>query len=262
MPQFMAKCNFKTQYHKTKKVNYCEEDEIINSPHSCTTLECNPYHTDKDGEIYLSRRKPDTGTQYRHEKKDDVKGFIPKPVARPEYDTVYQHQGMLLQNLHRWYLYIVIRLPHLADLDQRIPEFPDCDNYGIHWASNPKLQHDDIKINDNALHQQLCTRFKADYLEEMDIIHQVKARLEKKINETLPALLPNKIIQTLKGLVTATGTNAQLHFGSRKKRALPVMAILQAGAAIGGALIKGINALVDTKELHHLTTQLKWLQQM
>ena len=39
----------------------------------------------------------------------------------------------------------------------------------------------------------------------------------------------------------------QLHFGSREKRAIPVMVILQAGAAIGGTLIKGINALVDAK---------------
>ena len=39
----------------------------------------------------------------------------------------------------------------------------------------------------------------------------------------------------------------QLHFGSREKRAIPVMAILQAGAAIGGTLIKGIIALVDVK---------------
>ena len=47
-------------------------------------------------------------TQYRHEKKEDTAGFIPKPIARPEYGTVYQHQGMLLQNLHHRYLCIVI----------------------------------------------------------------------------------------------------------------------------------------------------------
>ena len=41
-------------------------------------------------------------------KKEDIAGFIPKLIARPEYGTVYQHQGMLLQNLHRRYLYIVI----------------------------------------------------------------------------------------------------------------------------------------------------------
>ena len=64
---------------------------------------------------------------------------------------------------------------------------------------------------------------------------------------TLPALLPNKIIQTSKELVTSTGLKGQLHFDSREKRAVPVMAIVQTGAAIGGTLIKGINALVDVK---------------
>ena len=101
--------------------------------------------------------------------KDEVKGFIPKLVAQPEYSTVCLHQNMLLQNLHRHYLYIVIRLPKLKDLEQRIPTFLNCDNYGIQRSSNPNLTSDDIKLYDNALHQQLCTRFKVDYLEEMDI---------------------------------------------------------------------------------------------
>ena len=69
------------------------------------------------------RWKRDTDIQYRHEKKEDVMGFIPKPIAHPEYGTVYQHQGMLRQNLLHRYLYIVIRLPHLKDLDHKIPSF-------------------------------------------------------------------------------------------------------------------------------------------
>ena len=71
--------------------------------------------------------------------------------------------------------------------------------------------------------------------------------MEQKINVTLPALLLNKIIQTSKGPMIAMGLKWQLHFGSREKRAVPVMAILQAGTAIGGTLIEGINALVDAK---------------
>ena len=100
------------------------------------------------------------------------------------------------------------------------------------------LTIDNVKLNDNALHQQICTCFKIDYLEEIDIIKQTKKQIEQKINGTLPALLPNKIIQTSKGPATTTGMKGQLHFGSREKRAIPVMAILQAGAAIGGTLIK------------------------
>ena len=50
------------------------------------------YRTPRDGEIDIMRQKRDTGIQHRHEKKEDVTGFIPKPIARPEYGTVYQHQ--------------------------------------------------------------------------------------------------------------------------------------------------------------------------
>ena len=74
---------------------------------------------------------------------------------------------------------------------------------------------------------------------------------------TLPALLLNKIIQTSKGPATATGLKWQLHFGSREKRAVPVMAILQACAAIGGTFIKGINALVDAKRAKSFNNALK-----
>ena len=49
----------------------------------------------------------------------------------------------------------------------------------------------------------------------------------------------------------------QLHFGSREKRAVPVMVILQAGAAIGGTLIKGINPLVDAKRAKTFNNPLK-----
>ena len=111
---------------------------------------------------------------------------------------------MLLQNLHHRYLYMVIRLPHLKDLDQKIPSFPNCDNYRICRASNPNPLNDDTKTNDNALQQQLSVTFQIDYLQEMDIIMKVKARLECKINVTLPALLPNKIVQDSRGPATSS----------------------------------------------------------
>ena len=64
-------------------------------------------------------------------------------------------------------------------------------------------------------------------------------------------------MQTAKGLGTAMGLTGQLHFGSREKRAVPVMAILQAGTAIGGTLIKCINALVDAKRAKLFNNVLK-----
>ena len=155
-------------------------------------------------------------------------------MARPEYGTVYQHQGMLLQNLHRRYLYIVIRLPHLKDLDQKIPSFPNCDNYGIRRASNPNPLNDDTKTNDNELHQQLCVTFKIDYLQEMDIITKVKTRLKCKINVTLPALLPNKVVQDSREPATSSDKIECEEHSTRNKRAIPLLAIAQGTAAIGG----------------------------
>ena len=87
-----------------------------------------------------------------------------------------------------------------VDLYQKIPMFPNCDNCGVHISSNPNPTCDEVKLKDNALHQQICTHSKVDYLEEMDILKQTKRQIEQKINQTLLALLSNRIIQTSKGL--------------------------------------------------------------
>ena len=58
--------------------------------------------------------------------------------------------------------------------------------------------------------------------------------------------------------MTTIGIKGQLHFGSREKRAIPVMAILQAGAVIGGTLIKGINAL-DVKRAKSFNNAIKMI---
>ena len=108
MPPLIARRSVMPKFQKTNKISYREEDSIVNSLHSCTSPGCTLYSTSRDGVIDIKRQKRDTGIQYRHEKKEDIKGFIPKLIARPEYGTVYQHQGMLLQNLHHRYLYIVI----------------------------------------------------------------------------------------------------------------------------------------------------------
>ena len=230
------------------KISYREEVDKIDSPHSCTSPGCTLYATSRDGVIDMKRWKRDTCIQYRHEKKEDIAGFILKPIARPEYGTVYQHQGMLLQNLHHRYLYIVIQLPHLKDLDQKIPSFPNCDNFGIRRASSPNLLNDDTKTNGNELHQQLCVTFKIDYLQEMDIITKVKARLECKINVTLPALLPKKVVQDPRGPATSSDKAEHEEHNTRSKRAIPLLAIAQGTVALGGMLIKGTNALVVQKE--------------
>ena len=147
----------------------------------------------------------------------------------------------------------------MKDLDQKILSFPNCDNYGIHRASNPNPLNDDTKTNGNELHQQLCITFKTDYLQEMDIIMKVKARLEHKINVTLPAFLPNKIVQDARGLTTSSDKTVQEEKGPRDKRAVPLLAIAQGTAAIGGMLIKGISALVDAKRANSFNNAIKML---
>ena len=97
---------------------------------------------------------------------------------------------------------------------------------------------DETPTNDNELHQVICNTFKIDYLQEMDIIIKIRNRLECKINYTLPALLPNKIRKQ------GPATSGE---GIRNKRVIPALAIIQGVAAIGGMMIKGINALVDAK---------------
>ena len=64
----------------------------------------------------------------------------------------------------------------MKDLDKKTPSFPNCDNNGIHRASNPNPLNDDTRTNDNELNQRLCGTFKVDYLQEMDIITKVKVR--------------------------------------------------------------------------------------
>ena len=84
----------------------------------------------------------------------------------------------------------------------------------------------------------------------MDIIIKLRNRLECKINYTLPALLPNKLNIMRQGPVTS-GENI------RNKRAMPALAIIQGVAAIGGMMIKGINALVDAKRASSFNNAIK-----
>ena len=157
---------------------------------------------------------------------------------------------MLLQNLHCRCLYILIKLPNLLDLEQKIPSFPNCDNYGLLTATNPDPLLDDTPTNDNELHQVIGNTFKINYFQEMDTIIKLQNRLEHKINYTLPALLPNKLNTTEQGPVTSGES-------TRNKRAIPTLVIIQGVAAIGGMMIKGINALVDAKRASSFNNAIK-----
>ena len=250
MHHYRAKRVIKAKYRETRIVNYQQDDNDDNILSTCIFLDCEEYRMDYDGQIDTSRCKRAVGIQYKHESKEDIAGFISKPVARPEYRMIYQHKGMLLQKLHHRYLYILIKLPNLLDLEQRIPDFLNCDNYGSLSANNPDPMLDDTPTNDNELHQVIYNNFKIDYFREMDIIIKLRNRLECKINYTLPALLPNKLNIMRQGPVTS-GENI------RSKRAIPALAIIQGVAAIDGMMIKGVNALVDAKRASSFNNAIK-----
>ena len=93
----------------------------------------------------------------------------------------------------------------------------------------------------------------------MDIITKVKFRLECKINVTLLALLPNKIVTVSRGPVTSSDRTGQDKPHFRNKRPIPLLAIAQGTAAISGMLIKGINALVDAKRANSFNNAIKML---
>ena len=251
MLHYIAERIITSQYKKTKLINYRKQRHNANILETCTFIDCDQYRMNYDRHIDIRRRKCSLGIQYKHESKEDIAGFICKPVARPEYRMIYQHKGMLLQNLHHRYLYITIKLPHLSDLEQRIPDFPNCDNYGSLHPSNPDPLLDDTRTNDNKLHQVICNTFKIDYLQEVDIIIKIRNRLECKINYTLPALLPNKMQQ---GLATSGE-------GKRNKRAIPALAIIQGVAAIGRMMIKEINALVNAKRASSFNNAIKLINE-
>ena len=113
---------------------------------------------------------------------------------------------------------------------------------------------DDTPTNDNELHQVICNNFKIDYSREMDVIIKLRNILERKINYTLSALLPNKLNITRQGPATS-GENV------RSKRAIPALAIVQGVAAIGGMMIKGINMLVDAKRASSFNNAIKLLNE-
>ena len=84
----------------------------------------------------------------------------------------------------------------------------------------------------------------------MDIITNLRNRLECKINFTLSALLPNKFNMTMQGPATSSEN-------IRSKRAIPALAMIQGIAAIGGMMIKSINALVDAKRASSFNNAIK-----
>ena len=83
----------KSKYRETKVVNYRQDNDEFSTLLTCSFLDCDEYRMDYDGKIDTTRCKHALGIQYKHESKEDITGFISKPVARQEYGMIYQHKG-------------------------------------------------------------------------------------------------------------------------------------------------------------------------
>ena len=94
MHQCMAERVIQAKYRETRIVNYRRDKNDIDTRSTCTFLDCDEYRMDYYGQVDTSRCKHAVGIQYKHESKEDIAGFISKPVARPEYGRIYQHKGM------------------------------------------------------------------------------------------------------------------------------------------------------------------------
>ena len=69
---------------------------------------------------------------------------------------------MLLQNLHRRYLYSY-QITIFTRFKTENPKLPNCNNFGALSANNPDPRLDNTPTNDNELHQIICNNFKIDY---------------------------------------------------------------------------------------------------
>ena len=81
MQHYTAERIIKTKYKKTKVVNYRKQNDNLNTLDTCIFLDCEQYRTNYDGHIDITRQKFVLGIQYKHESKEDIEGFISKPVA-------------------------------------------------------------------------------------------------------------------------------------------------------------------------------------
>ena len=105
MHPYRAERVIKTKYRETKVDNYRQNNDEFNTLLTCTFLDCDEYRVDYDGQIDTTRHKHALGIQYKHENKTDIAGFIPKPVARPEYGMIYQHKGVITKSSLQIFVY-------------------------------------------------------------------------------------------------------------------------------------------------------------
>ena len=217
-----------------------------------------------DESILLVDHEPVRIKRSAEDRDPQFNAWVPKPVLRPEYGALYQHQGFLMPGLKRTYLFVAIDLPQQADLMDNPPEFPSCNEWGnrnLEYWQNTEIDIPDIS---ELIHQQVCRDHSAAYDEMLEMIKHRRVNITYKIENVLPSLLPNAIVNSNQGKAIEL-PNGQLwtsEMESRTKRAIPLAAVpaIFAGVqAVGGLVIKGINAVASYKRSKAMAGAMKKL---
>ena len=58
-----------------------------------------------------SKKETKPNARYNIDSKEYENSFISKPVLRSEYGTLFEHQGSIMQELCRMYLFVTLKLP-------------------------------------------------------------------------------------------------------------------------------------------------------
>ena len=169
---------------------------------------------------------------------------------KQSYGVLFEHQGFLMQGLQRIYMFVSVKLPSPSDLLHDPDEVPDCTRWADRRYKNPRLRGDGPE---DLIHQVICKQFQTAYETLMNKVHAMKRNITTKIHTTLPALLPNPIVQSHEGRAVKL-PNGEFWHGSefqrnqtRGKRAIPLPILFAGVNTIGGLVIKGVNSYINYK---------------
>ena len=201
--------------------------------------------------------------------------FSAKPELRHEYGMLFNHHGYLIPGLQRLQLFLTIPLPQLLDITHEPPQFPSCEEWNIHKHDHV-VSADDmgevllkhtayVELNkeypflDEAVHYDTCVRIRDKYHNMLTAIQELKRNVTYKLTTIIPKLLPNE--EAVRHYQeTIFHQQQETDKPVRNKRALGL--IFAGVSAIGGLIMKGINAYSSYKKSKAMSRAMEQLYTM
>ena len=90
-------------------------------------------------------------------------------MVKPEYGMLFEHQGYLMQELHRLHLFIAIKLPRVSDLLHDPDLMPHCNRWAEQWdvPSSQGSTTYNQQPYDEPIHQHICKELFDTYRDTM-----------------------------------------------------------------------------------------------